>query len=142
MPISPNDVLDLAAFWSEHSKDPCTKVGAAVYNPTTGAVFLGYNGFPCKFPDTAEHWSRPLKYAYVRHAEVNAVWKAVQAGNNMSQSYLVCTHRPCHRCMVDAICDSGLRHVYYAVERPDEHTDLLAIISGISLVCIGGGQWS
>jgi dCMP deaminase len=136
MAVTPYDILTLCEAWAKRSKDPDTKVGAAVYDPITGDMFLGYNGFPSGFPDTPEFWERPTKYRFVRHAEVNAVQRAMRAGADLRRCYLVCTHRPCHRCMVDAISASGIATVYYRYFRDDTDTDILVECLGIKVVSI------
>jgi len=136
MPVTPYDVLAMCRTWAQCSKDPDTKVGAAVYDPITGDMFFGYNGFPSNFPDEPGLWARPSKYIYVRHAEVNAIQRAMRAGAELRRCWLVCTHRPCHRCMVDAISAAGITTVYYDVHREDDATDILAHHLGIDLCSI------
>lgn len=44
-------LLQAYLFAKARSKDPNTKVGACVYDPASGGLFLGYNSFPKGFPD-------------------------------------------------------------------------------------------
>lgn len=114
-------VMLVTAQWAEcRSKDPSTKVGACVYDRDTGAMFLGYNGFPKGIHDMTRLWhdkeghgSYPCKYELVIHAEVNAILKALQAGVTMSRCVLLVTHFPCDRCMKDVIATSGIKSVFY-----------------------------
>lgn len=103
------------------SKDPRTQVGAAVHDPVSGGAFFGYNGFPAGVADTKERWDNRnkvdpcAKYAYVRHAEANAVQKALRAlGADTARCDLYVTHFPCHRCIVDHISAAGIRRVFFA----------------------------
>lgn len=97
-------VLDVVKLWAKNrSKDPSTQVGAGVYDPINGGLFLGYNGFPSGIPDASEVWHSTQKYTYVIHAEVNAVVKALRCGVDVSQCWLVCSHLPCQNCMRDVI---------------------------------------
>ncbi len=121
--------MAVAFLWAEaRSKDPSTKVGAAVVDPRTGGLFLGYNGFPAGVPDLDEVWHRrrdpcmlenPLpfsltKYDLVLHAEQNAVRKALVAGVDLREAVLVCTMIPCPRCMLTEVVAPGIREVVFA----------------------------
>ena len=66
--------LDLATFIAEWSKDPSTKVGAALVRPDRTIVSVGFNGFPRGVLDHAERYQdRSTKYEMVVHAEMNAL---------------------------------------------------------------------
>ena len=53
------------------SKDPSTKVGCVVYDPDTGSMHLGYNGFLPGVPDLKTTWNNrnekdpESKYSFV-----------------------------------------------------------------------------
>lgn len=115
-------IMKVVQLWAtSRSKDPNTKVGAGIYDPTTGALFLGYNGFASGIEDTATRWQRPTKYEYVIHAEENAIFKALAAiGHRMNECTLFLTHKPCHRCM-SRIVQTGIKTVYY-VHKHDNST--------------------
>lgn len=50
--------MQVAQLWGDaRSKDPSTKVGACIYDPRTGGLFLGYNGFPAGVKDLEEVWN-------------------------------------------------------------------------------------
>jgi dCMP deaminase len=70
--------LALAEHVAQWSKDPSTKVGAIVVEPSTKLVLgLGYNGFARGVEDTDERLNdRETKYRLVVHAEVNAILAA------------------------------------------------------------------
>ena len=66
--------LDLATFIAEWSKDPSTKVGAALVRPDRTIAAVGFNGFPRGVLDHVERYEdRPTKYEMVVHAELNAL---------------------------------------------------------------------
>jgi dCMP deaminase len=66
--------LELAKHVASWSKDPSTKVGAVVVQEQNLVVGLGYNGFPRGVHDTEDRYNdREQKYAFVVHAEVNAL---------------------------------------------------------------------
>lgn len=136
-------VMRAAWLWAQdRSKDPSTKVGAGVYHPGTGALFLGYNGFNPGVPDTRERWDvRDLsaaenKYQAVRHAEANAITKAWQClgGHEVRTCVLMVTNFPCHRCVVDFIAPAGIKSVYYGDTHPqDPLTELFSEENGVVL---------
>src|SRR5262245_56317864 len=65
--------LELAEFVSKWSKDKA-KVGAVLATPRSGAIALGYNGFPIGVEDRAERLEDPdIKLDMVVHAEQNAL---------------------------------------------------------------------
>ena len=67
--------IDLAMHIADWSKDPSTKVGAVVVDPSTRRVVsTGFNGFPVGVEDTADRLeNREIKYEMVVHAEQNAL---------------------------------------------------------------------
>ena len=132
--------MAVAFLWAEaRSKDPSTKVGAAVVDPRTGGLFLGYNGFPAGVPDLEEVWQRRTddaptrdvdpyhwmltKYDLVVHAEQNAVRKALTAGVDLALATLVCTMIPCPRCMLTEVVACGIRTVVFADDHYHAQTD-------------------
>jgi dCMP deaminase len=72
--------MELAKLVSTWSKDPSTKIGAVIVNPTTKTVVgMGYNGFPRGVVDYAHRYTdRDEKLKLVVHAEVNAILNATQ----------------------------------------------------------------
>lgn len=118
-------------IWSQlRSKDPNTKVGAAVYEPETGALHLGYNGFNHGVPDEKSVWDNRNaytpgnKYARIVHAEANAIIKALRAKFNHNDAILYCTHWPCHRCVKDFIIPSGIKIIKYLQDYPPDQETL------------------
>lgn len=127
-------IMRLVRDWADNrSKDPNTKVAAAVYDPHTGGVFLGYNGFLPGAPDDPAIWNhRPKrpdgspdtrdlsgKYAHVIHAERNAIRKAVfSLGENITRCHIYITNFPCFECVRDWICLFGIKVVAYADQYP------------------------
>jgi dCMP deaminase len=69
--------LGLAEYTATASKDPSTKVGAAIVRPDKTIASLGYNGFPRGIADTEERLQdRETKYGLVVHGELNAILTA------------------------------------------------------------------
>lgn len=67
--------LEMAQLVGSWSKDPSTKVGAVVVDPTNRHVIsVGYNGFPASMPDDpALYADREEKLSRIVHAEINAL---------------------------------------------------------------------
>lgn len=102
--------LDLATHVSEWSKDPSTKVGSVIVAPDKRIMSVGYNGFPRGVEDSEERLNdRPTKYAFVAHAERNAL-------DNIDTSIRGCTMyvtlQPCPEC-VKSIIQRGIKKVVY-----------------------------
>lgn len=161
-PYESNDSLELSIFtailnWAEcRSKDPLRKVGAAVYDKLTGAMYFGYNGFPAGIYDYRNIWDQRTadlptfdpnaelvlaKSDLVVHAEANAVNKALRAGCDVSGNTLYCTLYPCSRCMRDVIAANRIKTVVYwhspstADENARDHHVAMAIakLGGINV---------
>ena len=69
--------LDLARYVSQWSKDPSTKAGAVVVDPSRNRVVsVGYNGFAPGGADDGRLHDRETKYQMTVHCERNAVVSA------------------------------------------------------------------
>ena len=156
--------MEVAEVWAlRRSKDPSTKVGAVIYDPASGGLFAGYNGFPAGIEDRKEWWERredlwgnPVvpqeerkpqltKYDLVVHAEVNAVRKALRAGVDLGKATLVVTHLPCPECMKNVVVANGIPKVVWKSYSYKSQTDRavwlageLAELSGTELVKLEG----
>jgi len=110
-------MLDLAKLVSSFSKDPSTKVGAIIYNPSRNSIITtGYNGFPRGTLDTpALYEDRTQKYPRVVHAEANAIVEAASQGVSTCLATLAITHPPCSDC-AGLIIQAGIKNIIY------EHT--------------------
>jgi len=140
---APIDVscLLITTLWAQmRSKDPRTKVGAGIYDPVSGAIYLGYNGLPAGVPDLKSIWDNRdayapgNKYLYAIHAEANAIRKAAQAIGDLAHCILYVTHYPCHSCMKDFIIPFGIKHVVYMQHREDKASEELALASDVEVI--------
>ena len=89
--------LALAKQVASWSKDPSTKVGAVIVNPSRRPISFGYNGLPEGIADDPAILNdREAKLRLVVHAEENALLNATSpvAGCTM----YVWPFMPCQRC--------------------------------------------
>ncbi|CAK0748059.1 hypothetical protein CCP1ISM_20002 [Azospirillaceae bacterium] len=132
-------IMIICMLWAQmRSKDPNTKVGAAVYDNSTGSIHLGYNGFNKGVPDYVSIWNNrdlsihPNKYDRVVHGESNSLEKALKASFNPEHSVLFITNWPCRVCTKIHIVPSGIKMMYYLDEYPpDEESKEQLIMAGI-----------
>lgn len=110
--------MGLAHLSALRSKDPNTQVGAAIVDANHRVVSVGYNGFPTGVSDDEFPWSREgsvleSKYAFVVHAELNAIL-------NSQRSVRGCTIYvslfPCNEC-AKAIIQSGIKRIVYESDK-------------------------
>jgi len=105
--------MTLALVASLKSKDPSTQVGAVIVdNLTHKVISAGYNGFPRYVDDDKVPKTRPEKYLYVVHAELNAI---LHAERNLAGCSLYVTSFPCSECM-KAVIQTGIKRVEYLNE--------------------------
>jgi dCMP deaminase len=105
--------MTLALVASLKSKDQSTQVGAVIVdNRTRKVISSGYNGFPRYLDDSQIPQSRPEKYLYVVHAELNAI---LHAQRDLHDCTLYATVFPCSECM-KAIIQTGIKNVVYLNE--------------------------
>lgn len=100
--------LQMAALVATWSKDPSTKVGAAI---TRGkfVVSIGFNGHPAGIEDTdARLHDREQKYRTIIHAEMNAILSAHQPLEGCT--LYVVPFMPCSNCGA-VIVQSGIKRV-------------------------------
>ena len=70
--------MGVASLSAQRSKDPSTQVGACIVNEENRIMTVGYNGMPRGCSDDEFPWEREggmldTKYAFVCHAEMNAI---------------------------------------------------------------------
>ncbi|MCP4582913.1 MAG: dCMP deaminase family protein [candidate division Zixibacteria bacterium] len=105
--------MTLALVASLKSKDKSTQVGAVIVdNEKKKVVSSGYNGFPRYVDDDKIPQTRPEKYMYVVHAELNAI---LHAERNLDDCTLYVTVFPCSECM-KAVIQSGMKKIVYLNE--------------------------
>ena len=106
--------MRIAHTIAERSKDPSTQAGAVLVNQTNVVVGMGYNGWPRGIEVEDLPWDREgefenTKYAYVCHAEENAIYNA----NNVTKDCkMYCTRFPCNEC-AKTIIQNGVKEVIF-----------------------------
>lgn len=70
----------------------------------------GSNHFPKGVKETPERWERPLKYAFVEHAERNCLFEAAKRGGLNDKLTMYCCWAACADC-ARAIIQMGIKEV-------------------------------
>ena len=107
--------MGIAKLSGMRSKDPNTQVGACIVSEDNKILSVGYNGFPIGCSDEEFPWDRTgdmihSKYAYVTHAELNAILN--YRGGSLQGAKLYVSLFPCNEC-AKAIIQSGIRTVIF-----------------------------
>ncbi len=110
--------MGLAHLSAMRSKDPNTQVGACIVDQDKKVVSIGYNGFPRGCDDSKFPWAREggmleSKYAFVVHAEVNAI---LNSPRSLKDCILYVSLFPCNEC-AKAIIQSGIRKIVYESDK-------------------------
>ncbi len=106
--------MEMAKVIAKRSKDPSSQVGAIVANQQNVIVGAGYNGWPRGIENDDLPWDREgdfgdTKYAYVCHAEENAIYNS---NNSTKDCKIYCTLYPCNEC-AKTIIQNGIKEVIY-----------------------------
>jgi len=108
-------VANLSAL---RSKDDTSQVGACIVNTRNRIIGIGYNGLPYGCNDDEFPWKRDggfldSKYAYVVHAEANAI---LNSSTDLQDSRVYVTLFPCNEC-AKLIIQSGIKEVIYLEDK-------------------------
>ena len=111
--------MGIALLSAKRSKDPGTQVGACIVNDENRIMSVGYNGMPKGCSDDEFPWDREgdvlkSKYAFVCHAELNAILNF--RGGNLSGCRVYCTLFPCNEC-AKAIIQIGIKEIIYLEDK-------------------------
>lgn len=98
---------------SESSKDPATRVGAALVDADGVVLLVSCNGLPMGIEDKPERMTRENgeKYLWTSHAEQNLVAFAARKGVRAAGCAVVVTHAPCNEC-ARLLIQAGIRAIY------------------------------
>jgi len=135
--------MRMAFIISERSKDPSTQAGAVVVNQKNVVVGMGYNGWPRGIKSEDLPWEREgsledTKYAYICHAEENAIYNA---NNSTDDCKIYCTLFPCNEC-AKTIIQNGIKEVIYDSNKYDGTPAVKASKKMFSLAGVSLRQYS
>ena len=107
--------MGVAMLSAQRSKDSSTQVGACIVSRDRKILSVGYNGMPIGCSDDDMPWEREgelldTKYAYVCHAELNAILN--NDGRSLKGTTVYVTLFPCNEC-AKAIIQSGIKEIVY-----------------------------
>ena len=124
--------MQIASVISQRSKDPSTQAGAVIVDNDNVVVGLGYNGFPRGIDNDALPWDRDgdflhTKYAYVCHAEENAIYNA---NNSTKNCRIYCTLFPCNEC-AKTLIQNGIKEIIF---ESDKYHDVDAFVASRKLL--------
>lgn len=110
--------MGLAHLSALRSKDPSTQVGAVIVDECNKVVSIGYNGLPSGCSDEEFPWGKEgtmleSKYAFVVHAELNAILNSPRPVTNCT---LYVSLFPCNEC-AKAIIQAGIKKVVYECDK-------------------------
>jgi len=147
MPTLPRDnhiswdecFMRMARTIALRSKDPSTQAGAAICDASNVVVGLGYNGFPRGIDSTHLPWDKEgdfheTKYAYVCHAEENAVYNA---NTSTRGAKIYCTLFPCNEC-AKTIIQNGITEIIF---ESDKYHDMPAFQASRRLLDAAGVKY-
>ena len=131
--------MGVAMLAARRSKDPNTQVGACIVSQDNIIISTGYNGMPKGCSDDVFPWNRTgedTKYAYVVHAELNAILNA--SGRDLRGSRLYVALFPCNEC-AKAIIQSGVKEVFYL---SDKYSDSMSTLASKRMLDAAGVKYT
>ena len=99
--------MSMAFLIAMKSKDLSTQIGAVIVDNKNRIVGTGYNGFVSGSIESEERWSKPEKYEWVIHAEVNSILNATK---DLDSCVMYTNGVPCLQCATK-IAQVGIKEV-------------------------------
>ncbi len=143
-----NPRLDIRPSWDqyfvgicemvkERSLDPDTQVGCVIVDEDNRIISTGYNSWPRNCEDENIPHTRPSKYNFVLHSELNAI---ISCGKDLTHCTLYIPFLPCPEC-IKAIIAAKIKYVKYYGDyvsgvNNNEHVIKMAEMSGVRLMKI------
>ena len=132
--------MGVALLSAQRSKDNHTQVGACIVNAENKVVSVGYNGMPTGCNDDMMPWERDggfldTKYAYVCHAELNAILNRNAASLQGCRLYV--SLFPCNEC-AKAIIQAGIKTLVYDC---DKYSDTASVIASKRMLNAAGVRY-
>lgn len=131
--------MGMAHLSALRSKDPSTRVGAVIVDDLNKVVSIGYNGLPHGCDDDAFPWVKEgsvydSKYAYVVHAELNAI---LNSPRSVRGCRLYVSLFPCNEC-AKAIIQSGIKEIIY---EDDKYANTDVVKASKRMLDAAGVRW-
>ena len=123
-----------AHLYAELSTARRLKVGALIVKDDR-IISIGYNGMPAGWDNNCElelEDGTIKTKPEVLHAETNAIAKLARSSESGLDATLFVTHSPCLDC-AKLIYQSGIKHVYYAINYRDDSGITFLRNSGIQV---------
>jgi len=98
---------------SQKSIDPSTKHGAIWVSKNNKILSVGYNGPLQGVDDSKIPLTRPSKYYFIIHSELNCLLSYNGDNYSIKNSKIYITGRPCHNCL-RTIIQKGIKKIIYA----------------------------
>lgn len=142
--------LDLAKEVGSWSKDPSTKVGAVAVGNHGQVLSQGYNGFPRGISDNPDRLAnRELKYRYIVHAEMNAIYNASLAGVSLNGATMYVHGLPCCSECTKGLIQVGVKRIVIPrQEVPDKWKESWSLSrrmceeAGVKIELVDHHSWS
>lgn len=129
--------MQMAHLIAQRSKDPTTQAGAVIVSDRNVVMGMGYNGWPRGIDNDQLPWAREgakptdTKYAYVVHAEENAVYNTSLLPRGCR---IYCTLFPCGEC-VKTLIQTGITEVVF---NEDKYRDTDLWVAGRRMLDLAG----
>lgn len=111
------------------SKDPSTQVGCVIVNEDNHQMAKGYNGFIAGIKEDHFTWDKgadlpfsETKYAYVNHAEANAL---IHSESKLKNCTVYVTLFPCNEC-AKLLAGSQIKRVVYLEDKYKDSQSCIA----------------
>lgn len=107
-----------------------TQVGACIVSNDNRILSVGYNGTPNAIRDECFNWKKEgewfeSKYAYVIHAEVNAILNFKGNTEALEGAIMYVTLFPCNEC-AKFIVQSGIQKIIYLSDKYYDKKETIA----------------
>ena len=128
--------MTLSFIVSQRSLDPDTKHGTVVVDGSNSILSVGYNSPPRGCVDELVPLTRPEKYLWMAHSEINAISNAASSGIALNGSTFYVTGPPCAACF-RSILNTGAKRLVYGpiqakvVNADDENAKRRMVDDGI-----------
>lgn len=134
--------LEMADLASRRSPDPATKHGCVLVDQNNRVLSTGYNGPVQGLPNELVEYTRPEKYAWMVHAEDNAV---AFAKCDLTGATAYVTGQPCAACF-RRLLQVGIKRIVHGnresaciTEHESEVCRVTAEALGVEVVSMGQG---